>query len=907
MPPVRRAAFGTVLLLAGLAGEAAGQGITPAFTYQGQIRSNGAPATGTYDLRFRLFDAASDGAQIGSTLCADNVAVTDGLFTVELDFSLVFQGQRRYLEIEARADAGAGCADQTGYAILSPRQELKATPYATFAVYSASATSSGTSFNAFNALQLGGQQASFYQSASNLTAGSLPGERLAGTYSQPLQFSNSSNVFVGSGGGLTGLNASNLSTGTLDAARLPIPLSLSGSTDSSVVWVANSSPVGRAVYGASIAPTGAARGAEFYVASTSGIGVSGYAGAGSGTTYGVWGGTASTSGRALYGEATAATGATAGVEARASSSSGAGVLSFATAATGTTYGVYTTNQSSQGRAVLGAALSGTGSTYGGEFYTASTSGIGVSGYAAAGSGTTYGVWGEGNSPGGYGGFFTSPGVGVRGASTGNDGVVATTSAPGRSGIWATNTATSGTSYGVAASSASPSGRGVGGSALATSGPTFGGYFDSVSPAGTGVAGFSNAASGSSYGVFGQAMSPDGAGVFGSAEAASGFPSGVYGRASSATGRGVYGLAAAFSGANHGGYFESRSTSGTGVTAIASAGSGTTVGLSASSASPSGAAVTAHVTSTTGQTYGVYARTVSADGIGVFGYGANGTGRSYGVYGRNDSTSGRAVYGGSGATTGFTYGGEFYAASNRGIGVSGYVDPSGIGQTYGVWGESTSDSTGYGVYGKASSPVDFNYGVVGDVSAPNGWAVYANGRFTASGTKSFRIDHPEDPEHKYLLHYCAEGPEPQNVYNGVVVLDERGEAEVTLPRYFAMINASPRYSLTALGAPMPMLHVAEEIREAAIAAGEAAEPGVEPPVCTFRIGGGAAGARVSWEVKAVRNDRFVRDRGAPVEMSKPPAEVGTFQHPELYKKGPERGMFTAPERTIPASVGPAATR
>ncbi|MFZ2873784.1 MAG: hypothetical protein WAZ94_04815 [Phycisphaerales bacterium] len=110
-----------------------------------------------------------------------------------------------------------------------------------------------------------------------------------------------------------------------------------------------------------------------------------------------------------------------------------------------------------------------------------------------------------------------------------------------------------------------------------------------------------------------------------------------------------------------------------------------------------------------------------------------------------STSGGGVYGGAWATTGFTYGGEFYAASNRGIGVSGYVSPTSNGQTIGVYGESTSSSTGYGVYGKASSAVDFNYGVLGDVTAPNSWAVYANGRFAASGTKSFRIDHPQDPE------------------------------------------------------------------------------------------------------------------------------------------------------------------
>jgi hypothetical protein len=46
-------------------------------------------------------------------------------------------------------------------------------------------------------------------------------------------------------------------------------------------------------------------------------------------------------------------------------------------------------------------------------------------------------------------------------------------------------------------------------------------------------------------------------------------------------------------------------------------------------------------------------------------------------------------------------------------------------------------------------------------------------------------------------------------------------------------------------------------------------------------GGASGAKVSWEVKAVRNDRWVRQNGAPVEPEKPAQEKGAYQRPELY--------------------------
>lgn len=60
--------------------------LTNALIYQGQLQDNAAPANGAYDLQFRLYDALSPGAQVGPTLCVNDVAVTNGLFTVELNF-----------------------------------------------------------------------------------------------------------------------------------------------------------------------------------------------------------------------------------------------------------------------------------------------------------------------------------------------------------------------------------------------------------------------------------------------------------------------------------------------------------------------------------------------------------------------------------------------------------------------------------------------------------------------------------------------------------------------------------------------------------------------------------------------------------------------------------------------------
>jgi hypothetical protein len=129
---------------------------------------------------------------------------------------------------------------------------------------------------------------------------------------------------------------------------------------------------------------------------------------------------------------------------------------------------------------------------------------------------------------------------------------------------------------------------------------------------------------------------------------------------------------------------------------------------------------------------------------------------------------------------------------------------------------------------------------------------------------------------YLFHYCAESPEVINFYRGTVNLDDQGRAVVTLPSYFSRINTEPSYQLTAVGAPMPMLHVSVRISERAMHAGALLGPSDPSHPCWFAIDGGAPGGEVSWRVEAVRNDEFVRRNGAPVEVEKPVDERGTTE-------------------------------
>src|SRR5438132_467478 len=100
-----------------------------AFTYQGRLSQNGAVANGSYDLQFVLRDAAIAGAQVGGTIVLVPVIVSNGLFTVPLDFgSAAFDGNPRWLEIGVRTNGSLAA-----YEPLTPAQPVTATPYALLA------------------------------------------------------------------------------------------------------------------------------------------------------------------------------------------------------------------------------------------------------------------------------------------------------------------------------------------------------------------------------------------------------------------------------------------------------------------------------------------------------------------------------------------------------------------------------------------------------------------------------------------------------------------------------------------------------------------------------------------------------------------------------------------------------
>ncbi len=136
-----------------------------AFTYQGRLNNSSGPANGSYDLTFTLFNAVSGGSAVAGPLTTNAVAVSNGLFTVGIDFGAgIFNGTAYWLEIGVRTNSGGS------FTTLAPRQPLTPAPYAIFAGGASAAGISGT----------------------------IPAANIGGTYGNTVNFNNGADSFDGS-------------------------------------------------------------------------------------------------------------------------------------------------------------------------------------------------------------------------------------------------------------------------------------------------------------------------------------------------------------------------------------------------------------------------------------------------------------------------------------------------------------------------------------------------------------------------------------------------------------------------------------------------------------------------------------------------------------------------------------
>ncbi|MCB9782200.1 MAG: hypothetical protein H6751_04470 [Candidatus Omnitrophica bacterium] len=124
------------LVLFSFHGSFAAEAINPGFTFQGLYEEGDTPFNGTIRLKFSLWDAEEDGNQIGSSQTLDDIGVVDGVFTVVLNASdeygeNAFNGEDRWLQVEECLDGECASSE-----IYSPRQGLRAIPYAYYAATS---------------------------------------------------------------------------------------------------------------------------------------------------------------------------------------------------------------------------------------------------------------------------------------------------------------------------------------------------------------------------------------------------------------------------------------------------------------------------------------------------------------------------------------------------------------------------------------------------------------------------------------------------------------------------------------------------------------------------------------------------------------------------------------------------
>ena len=173
---------------------------TSSVTYQGRLTDGGAAANGNYDLQFAVFDSLSGGTRIGSTQTLNTVTVSNGVFTVSLDFGASsFPGANRFLEISARP-SGAG-----SFTLLTPRQQVTSTPYAVRSANASLADTATTATTATNATQLGGIAASQYaQTSDSRLTDARPPTTGSANYIQNSSNQQSSTNFNISGNGVVG-------------------------------------------------------------------------------------------------------------------------------------------------------------------------------------------------------------------------------------------------------------------------------------------------------------------------------------------------------------------------------------------------------------------------------------------------------------------------------------------------------------------------------------------------------------------------------------------------------------------------------------------------------------------------------------------------------------------------------
>jgi hypothetical protein len=234
-------------------------------------------------------------------------------------------------------------------------------------------------------------------------------------------------------------------------------------------------------------------------------------------------------------------------------------------------------------------------------------------------------------------------------------------------------------------------------------------------------------------------------------------------------------------------------------------------------------------------------------------------RNYGIYNdvRASNVFGIGIYNSIVARS--TASNGIYASYNE---VSGTAGATSVGGYFEV-APNNASATNYGIYAFADS------GLTNVAGYFDGDVVVAGTLSKSGGT--FKIDHPQDPENKYLVHSFVESPDMMNVYNGNIVTDSLGFANVQLPSYFQAENIDFKYQLTVIGVFAQAI-VKEEINDN-----------------QFIIQTNVPNVKVSWQVTGVRNDKWAQQNRVVPVQEKAASAKGKYLNPEVYGKPRSAGI------------------
>jgi hypothetical protein len=285
---------------------------------------------------------------------------------------------------------------------------------------------------------------------------------------------------------------------------------------------------------------------------------------------------------------------------------------------------------------------------------------------------------------------------------------------------------------------------------------------------------------------------------------------------------------------------------------------------------------------------------SETGYGAAGYSQSGFGGFFSSFDSDGvnatTTNGTAVFGqsvnGNGGEFSSGFGDGVRGDSQAGVGVRG----SSINDNGGRFTSANSDGLVAETFSADSAAVvgisNQGTGVYGaSGTGPAGWFqgrvqvkgnITVTGNLTVTGTifkgaGGFMIDHPLDPENKYLYHSFVESPDMKNVYDGNVITDARGEASVALPDYFEAVNRDYRYQLTVIG-QFAQAIVSSEIKNN-----------------RFTIRTDKPNVKVSWQVTGIRKDPYAEHNRIHAEVDKSASESGTYLHPTEWGQPESKGI------------------